>query len=280
MKAFYPIPLFPTVSVTGARCALNCPYCAATLLHGMPQAPTPRLLDMLLSRLEAGGARGVQISGGFDRRGRLPLDGFYNVISRHSGRLYTIAHQFLVNREEAERLAEAGVKRVDYPLTLDRRVLALRGLKASPRSVEESFYALAEAGAEPVPHILVGELAGRPSGEEEALRFAAEAGADLIVVIALTPLKGAPMRAEAPPSRVMELLRLARKLAPGEVALGCMRPPAVRKNVDPLAVKEGLIDRIVAPSPHAAPDAERYGACCSVDSGSLERFRLDRSSPR
>lgn len=274
MKAFYPLPLFPTVSITGTWCSLSCPYCSGVLLRYMPHAASPQRLDRLLTRYEETGIRGVQLSGGFDHGGRLPLDSYLEVISRHSGRLYIVAHDFLVDAEEAARLAAAGIRRIDFPLTLDQRVLAYRGLAASPRDVEDSYTALLDAGVTPVPHILVGELGGRPSGEEEAIRYASEMGADVIVVIALTPLPGAPASAEAPPSAVLQALRCAKKMAPGEVALGCMRPRTVREKVDGPAARGGLVDRIVAPSPGVLRglDAEKYCACCSVDEGSLQRF--------
>jgi len=274
VKAFYPIPFFPTVSLTGTACSLSCPYCSGSLLRRMPRATDPHRLERLLSRYEETGIRGVQVSGGFDPHGRLPLDSYLDVISRHSERLYIVAHNFLVDAGEAARLAAAGIRRVDFPLTLDRRVLAYRGLKATPRDVEDSYTALLDAGVTPVPHILVGELGGRPSGEGEAIGYAAEMGADVIVIIALTPLPGAPASAEAPPGAVLQALRYARKAAPGEVALGCMRPRAVREKVDGPAVREGLVDRVVAPSPSVlrGVDAEKYCACCSVDGGSLRRF--------
>ena len=274
-RAFYPLPLFPTVSVTGTRCMLMCPYCRGTLLRGMPSADTPMALDRLLTALESSGALGVQLSGGFTAQGRLPLEGMLGVVGAHSGRLYVIAHDFLVDREEAARMRAAGIRRVDFPLTLNPEVLGVRGLKASPRIVEESFEALLDKGPSPVPHVLVGELAGKPSGEEDAIRYAAELGVDLVVIIVFTPLPGTPWAGAAPPtsSRVMEILRIARKLLPGEVALGCMRPREVREKVDVEAVEEGLVDRIVAPSPRIRR-LERYAACCSVDSASLPMFRL------
>ena len=65
---------FVAVSVTGEACALNCEHCKTGVLHGMRDlsATTKSLYDMC-SQLHDAGAKGVLISGGSDKQGRVPL---------------------------------------------------------------------------------------------------------------------------------------------------------------------------------------------------------------
>jgi uncharacterized radical SAM superfamily protein len=63
---------FVSVSVTGAACALQCDHCQSRVLEGM--IPTNGQGLFHLARDLAGrGARGILVSGGCDRRGRVPL---------------------------------------------------------------------------------------------------------------------------------------------------------------------------------------------------------------
>ena len=55
---------FPTVSVTGASCALNCKHCGGKVLETMHPALSPEELFDLCSRLKRVGAVGCLVSGG------------------------------------------------------------------------------------------------------------------------------------------------------------------------------------------------------------------------
>ena len=65
---------FASISVTGTECALACEHCKTHVLEGMTALPRfdGSLFD-LCAELAERGARGVLISGGCDKRGRVPL---------------------------------------------------------------------------------------------------------------------------------------------------------------------------------------------------------------
>ncbi|SVE01701.1 uncharacterized protein METZ01_LOCUS454555, partial [marine metagenome] len=65
---------FVSISLTGTHCALNCKHCGTHVLRGMNDlSRTPQSLFELCSKLAEKGTRGILISGGCDRQGRVPI---------------------------------------------------------------------------------------------------------------------------------------------------------------------------------------------------------------
>lgn len=81
IRFYYPLPRFPSISVTGNRCSLNCKHCAGRYLKQMKAAQRPEALKKLLKNLNEHGATGCLISGGSDKNGSIPLSEFYDVLS-------------------------------------------------------------------------------------------------------------------------------------------------------------------------------------------------------
>lgn len=103
---------FVAISVTGTACALACDHCQMKVLQGM--LPLPRreggLFD-LCAELAARGARGVLVSGGCDRHGRVPLRPHLADLKRVRRELGLVVrvHTGLLDEETAAGLAEVGV---------------------------------------------------------------------------------------------------------------------------------------------------------------------------
>ncbi len=64
---------FPTISVTGNSCALNCKHCGGKVLETMHPALSPQELIELGAKLKRNGAKGVLVSGGCLPDGSVPL---------------------------------------------------------------------------------------------------------------------------------------------------------------------------------------------------------------
>ena len=72
---------YPTVSITGGACALNCDHCQKHILDTMIPARDPDTLVVTCQRLAEEGNIGVLISGGSLPDGSLPWDGFIDAIA-------------------------------------------------------------------------------------------------------------------------------------------------------------------------------------------------------
>lgn len=268
---------YPAVSLTGSACGLGCDHCRGRLLESMLPAADPEALAALARRLAARGQRGFLLSGGSDRRGRLPWDRFLPAIARaveETGLTVTV-HAARLSPDQARGLKQAGVRQalVDVVGEADtaRRVLHLAdGLAAQ----EETIAACAQAGLELAPHIILGLDRGRMRGEERALELVAASGARRVVLVVLMPLAGTPLAGVEPPGPEEAAAFLARaRLRLPELThhLGCARPRGRhRARLDALAVAAG-VDVLAIPSDGALDTARRLGiqvdyadTCCSL----------------
>ncbi len=284
--AFYPGRSYPSVSVTGPTCPLNCDLCRGRYLRGMASPLPGETLLGLARRLSERGARGLLISGGSDLSGKLPVFGLLDQVRRIKEELglYLSVHQGLVDRSEAEALRLAGFDSVDYDLPPGDRAAGIRGFPY-PRFLD-SMDALAEAGPRRVvPHVTLGLPGVGPEEEAAALEEVASRGFDELVLLVFMPTRGTPFEdlRPPPPSRILPILRRARKTFGGEISLGCMRPKVLKGVLDPLAVGEGLVDRIAVPRPELVDrlGLEVVEACCAVPRSEFDRFprRPAPSSP-
>lgn len=281
VKFFYPLLGFPSISITGRSCALNCEYCESKILEQMLDARSPERLEKILQTLSGRGVRGALISGGFTREGKLPVKRYLATIKKYSRKMVFSMHTLAVSREEARLLRDSGIKIVDFPLTLDPVVLGevrkLKGFKAEDLLM--SLQNLLEEGPPHiVPHILIGERYGKIVYEREAIDLASELDIRIVVFLVVYPYPGTSFQAINPPSgnEILSILRYARKKLDSEIALGCMRPPEVKRRVDDIAIREQLVDRVVAPLSSTAEkyEAGKYKSCCSLPKSLLPLFRL------
>ena len=59
LRLYYPLPRFPSISVTGDRCSLRCKHCGGYYLRGMAGVETPSKLKRFCTKLEAEGGVGL-----------------------------------------------------------------------------------------------------------------------------------------------------------------------------------------------------------------------------
>ena len=282
LKAFFPGEMYASISITGARCWLNCKYCMGRYLEFMEHATTPGELRSLARRLWRRGVRGVLISGGYTRDGKLPIKPFLpaiEYIKRELGMVVSV-HPGLVSKEEARELRRAGVDVVDFELILDPVVIReVKGLNKAPEDFLRSLEALYEEGPPFVaPHVPLGLRYGELGRELEAIDVAADYDLHVLVLLTLIPTPGTPMEGVPPLSvgEVLRAFRYARRAVKGEVALGCMRPQVHKDELDPALVGEGLVDRLAIPRRRLVKEhgMEVYGCCCSLPVELLEPFKL------
>jgi uncharacterized radical SAM superfamily protein len=267
---------FPTISVTGKCCALNCRHCGGTVLETMYPATTPRKLFELCSQLKNKGALGCLISGGCSPDGSVPLGKFARVIEqiKRGLNLTVFVHTGVIDLCTANALKKAGVDAalVDI-IGSDETIKEIYKLSAKVQDYENSLNALHETGIPFVPHVIVGLQYGKLKGEFHALEIISKYEPSALVIIAFMPIHGTEMEQVEPPkpADIAKVTAAARLMFPKTpLVLGCMRPKGKhRTETDILAIEAG-VDAIAFPAEEAVEFAEKQGydvifssLCCS-----------------
>jgi len=267
---------FPSISVTGKKCSLNCSHCGGKLLETMIPATSPQALVETCKRIKARGAVGCLISGGCLPDGSVPIGGFVDAIAEAKKLgLKVVVHSGLVDSETARGLKRAGVDDVSIDiLGSEETAREVYHVGATVEDYRQSLRALKSSGVPFTPHILVGLHYGELRGELDALRMISEFQPSALIVIAFFPIRGTMMEDVEPPSpeTVAEVLVEARFLMPRvPIALGCARPKGkIRSEMDVLAIEAG-VNAIAFPSVEAVEAAKKLrvevsfsGSCCSL----------------
>ncbi|MBS7621727.1 radical SAM protein, partial [Candidatus Bathyarchaeota archaeon] len=272
---------FPTISVTGKGCALNCKHCGGKVLENMRPARTPEELYNLCTKLKAEGAVGCLISGGCLPDGSVPLEKFTEAIRRVKADfgLTIFTHVGIVNLERALKLKEAGVDAALIDIIGDDETIReIYNLNVTVKDYENALKALSQSGLCFVPHVIVGLYYGRLKGELYALKMISKHKPSALVVIAFMPIRGTMMMNVKPPDplEIAKVLATARVMFPKTpIALGCMRPKGKhRAETDILAIKAG-VDAIAFPSEEAIKYAEREGYMISFSSHCCAQIYAD-----
>lgn len=274
---------YPAISVTGHHCGLQCDHCRGRLLETLPFETTPVGLIARCRRLDEAGFPGILLTGGCDREGHLPWPRFVDAIDaiHRSTHLYISFHAGFIEPETALRMKQAGVNQalidvVGSDVTV-RRVFHLDGGIAAIRG---SLRALAQAGIDIVPHIILGLDGPEIRSEYDALEtIASEACPAALAVVVRMPLARTPLQQlTAPlPSDVGRFLATARLRFPNTVlTLGCARPRHIEE-YERVAVDSG-VNRIALASESTIEYARGRGldihqelVCCSVPDPHLHR---------
>lgn len=231
-RAYYVWPDFPSISMSGEACALDCQHCGGTYLADMEPAATPDALVELCATLKADGARGVLLSGGCDRSGRmLNLQGMLPAIREvHDMGLIIKLHTGFADARLARKIADAGVDIASMEMVGDSKTVKLVfGLDATAEDYLDTFKNLWDAGVPHVcPHICVGLHQGKLKGELNALDLLkTEIEPSSIAIIVLRPTKGTRFEDIRPPAGedVEKVVAHARRLFPKtKLILGALRP--------------------------------------------------------
>jgi uncharacterized radical SAM superfamily protein len=254
---------FPTISVTGVGCALNCKHCGGKVLQTMHAADTPEKLLALCRELKQDGAVGVLVSGGCLPDGSVPLGRFMPALAqiKRDLALTVFVHTGILNAEAARQLKQAGVDAalIDV-IGSDQTIQDIYNLNVSVAQYEASLKALHEAEIPFVPHVVAGLHHGELKGEYTALKTILSYHPSAVVVISFMPIHGTAMAKTTPPKP----LDIARTVATARVmfpqtplVLGCVRPKGRhRTETDVLALKAGA-DGVAFPSESAISYAEK-----------------------
>jgi len=274
---YYTSKYFPSVSITGANCALNCKHCQKKLLEGLIPATTPKRFIKVCEKLAKLGAKGILITGGCSTSGKVPVGKFLDAIVevKKKTSLILIAHTGLLNFKEARRLVEAGLDGVALDIVGSSETTnAIYGIEIKPKDYAHTLKALKRAKTSIIsPHVCVGLHFGKLKSELECLKIIFKIKPTTIVIIALMPLRGAPMENVKPsPSDIAKMIAITKLMFPDvPLTLGCARSKGSdRELIDKLAIYAGVTN-IAIPTRKAIQTAQSlgmetrcYSACCAV----------------
>ena len=268
---------FPSISVTGTECHLNCKHCQGKLLERMTPATTPQALYEACVEIKKMGAEGCLISGGSLKDGSVPLLDFAPEIKRAKQELdlKVVVHTGIVYPQVAEALADTGIDAAMFDIIgAQETAREVYHLECDISAFDESISLLEERNIPVVPHIIVGLHYGQLKGEKQALAMLARHRSAAVVIVAFMPLEGTPMQGTEPsaPEDIARVTLATRLLMPETpLLLGCARPAGIHKiETDIWAIKAG-VDGIAFPSEDACEFAEDLGLdirfhqqCCSL----------------
>jgi lipoyl synthase len=269
---------FASISVTGTACALSCEHCKTNVLHGMAdlRRHNGSLFD-LCADLASKGARGVLISGGSDKQGRVPL-------LRHIGEMKRVrndlglairVHTGVPDEETCAALGEVDIDGAMIDIIGHHDTMReVYHLEADPEDYENALTWLEKYKVPTIPHIILGLHFGKMLGEERALEMIVRHPPKVMVLVVLMPLTGTPMVGVTPPSldEISAFFEQSRKALPSTpVMLGCARPMGnLKVEIDRLAVNAGLngiaypANGIVEYARQAGLRPQFVNACCGV----------------
>ncbi|MCS7386757.1 MAG: radical SAM protein [archaeon GB-1867-005] len=256
IKAYKPLPKFPSISITGSWCALNCKYCQGKVLKEMIHVSSPTQLYALCRQLKKRhGIVGCLISGGFNKKGKLPIKAYLPAIKEIKKTLDLIVsvHAGLVDGNYAKELREAKVDIVDLNILDPQTMSEVMNMDSNWEDIEKTLDALQNFGPPyTAPHILIGAYYGRIKSEYDLISILKDYDPYVIVMLILLKVRGTPFESIEPPKaeEIIKIFDYARKLIPkAELALGCMRPRGnYSEKLEFELISKNLIDRIVLPS--------------------------------
>lgn len=269
--------LYPSVSLTGEKCDLQCNHCKGTLLESMIPATTPEDLIKVCQKLAKDGAQGVLLTGGCSYQGKLPWKEFIPSIKwckEHLPLLVSV-HTGILDKETAQGLADAHIDQALIDIIGDEETWReVYHLDQGVEKLKQTLSWLKLSKIPLVPHIVLGINFGKISGEYSALELLREIPMDALVFVSLMPLSRTPMKNCTPPSAtdIAAIITKAREMFPETVlSLGCARERG-NHQIDLLALESG-VDRIAIPSEETVQRARELGleiiwekTCCSVPS--------------
>ncbi len=228
LKAHVPGRKFPSISVTGAYCALNCAHCSRHYLKGMIPAETPEQLIDALCMISDEGAEGFLLSGGARDDGSVPIEPFADLIRKV--RIYS---NFKIN-VHVGLLRESTIDALKTmrPDTVSLDVVGadetLRDVYHLERRADEYLNALKILDKEGIPHsphVTIGLHHGKILGEYRAIDAIKESNAIKMVIDIIIPTEGTPMENITPPAieEIKKIIDYTEGFR-GERVIGCMRP--------------------------------------------------------
>ena len=248
----------------------------------MIHAVGPKKLYDVVTELWKKGTRGILLSGGFTKDGRLPVTRAYlEVIEKLKKELDIVfsIHSGLVDRETIDELWSHGIDYIDFEIPPSQRYLA--ETKNLPHHNIDNYldileYALGYDREFIVPHIVIASKTATVQEEKTVIDRITQYDPARTTILVEIPMKhGEPIDID----RVVKTIKYTRLRNRGETILGCMRPQWIKNTLDSIVVREDLVDRIAVPARSVLSRycIETIYACCSIPVKYINRFPKTKS---
>ncbi len=248
---------FLNISITGNDCQLQCRHCRGELLKGMIEVKSSKRLVALAEKyLKSGKLKGMLISGGFDKNGKLPfasiIDGIKELKIKYPF-LTLYIHTGFLSMEEVKALKSSGIDAVLTNLIKSKKAIEqvynLRG--RTYRDYTNTIKMLKSNRLRVSPPFIIGLENGELSDEFTMVEDAISLRVDSIVFVIL---KKASASIDFPSSKVshkdiIKLVEHARGLSPDTLlSFGCAKPPGKDRHLLEIGLIKAGIDAIAFPS--------------------------------
>ncbi len=263
LTAYAPGKKFPSVSVTGSACALNCAHCNRHYLDGMIPAENPQKLIEVLEMISGDGAEGFLLSGGAREDGSVPIEPFAHLIRKVKiySDLKVNVHVGLMRESTMKALKIMNPDMVSLDVVgSDETVKKVYHLDKKAEDYLSALKWLDNEGIPHSPHITIGLHYGKIKGEFRAMDAVKKSRAKKMVINVLIPTKGTEMEGVEPPP-IGDIKRVIDHTDgfDGERVLGCMRPrTGGYDEVERYAIERGF-SGIVLPTQKTREWAEKEG---------------------
>jgi uncharacterized radical SAM superfamily protein len=277
---------FPSISITGNDCSLMCNHCQGKLLESLVHATTCDELVRKALSLHKNGAKGILLTGGCDKCGRVPISDIVPAVKtiKDKTEMLLIAHTGFISREEASALRRSGLDGIGFDVIGDMGTAKeVYGLSVSEREYAESLRAIEDSGLMVFPHVCVGLHFGELRGELRALEMIREVSPVTVIITGLMPVAGTPMAHIKPrPSDFKKVITRAVEMFPGiPIVLGCAHSSGKdREDIEMIAMKCGVCG-IASPTVGTMRFAREngfevnyYGMCCGLVPGESTRIEV------
>lgn len=222
------------------------------------------------------GAKGILLTGGCDRYGKVPIAGIIPAIKKIKEKtdLLLIAHTGFISREEAAGLKDSGLDGIGFDVLGDMAtVREVYGLEVTEKEYTDSLCAIEESGIMVFPHVCVGLHLGELRGEYHALELIKNINPETIIITGLMPVAGTPMAHIRPnPPDFAKVIKKAIEMFPStSVVLGCAHSSGKgREEIEKIALESG-VSGIASPTLRTVKLAQEkgyeinyYGTCCGI----------------
>ncbi len=280
LKIYLPGKKFPSISITGSECKLNCEHCNKKYIKSMQSFVSETKLEEFLISLWNNGGIGALISGGCEEDGSVPIAPYLDTILKikQKTKLIINAHPGLLNALTAQMLAKSKIDIISFDITTDQDIMKeIYHLDVGIEEYESAIKKMQENNLNIVPHLCIGLYYGKLHKELDSIKFIKShfSNPKIIVAIALIPPKESKKKFSIPETLdIIKILVILRLTFPHtEIALGCMRPKNKNKEeLEKLAIKAG-INRIVLPSRKTIKwikndqfdiNLKYFSACCAL----------------